>query len=109
MQNFNLADFEWEDRGPAWFDPATTSSVAKVSTYCKDIRGCGVKDYRSVSAAVTLNYLDGCTPRLNGVLSVSGLFFQNASATDLNTMWGMLQAPTEGGAGLLAAASTSCG
>lgn len=100
-----------EDRGQFLFDSklggqGTGSTIQKVLTYCKDIRGCGAADYRSVSAAITLNYLDNCVPRLNGVLSVSGLFFQQASTANLADMWGVILSPL--GSNLEAAAQSLC-
>lgn len=77
---------DWEDRGPFLFSPTTTSTVQKVISYCKDIRGCGEKEYRSVSAAVTINALVDCTPVLDGVLSISGLFYQSASEAQLDML-----------------------
>jgi len=76
----------WEDRGTMFFDTETTSSVTKPIAFNKDVRGCGEKDYRAVSSALTLQYLDGCTPRLNGVLSLSGLFYQGALSTEIDDM-----------------------
>jgi hypothetical protein len=82
-----------EDRGNSFFDPITTSSVAKSNSYCKDIRGCGDKEYRSVSSAMSIVYLDECVPVLDGVLSLKGLFYENAGADMVAAMTAILNAP----------------
>jgi hypothetical protein len=79
-------DVLFEDRGNAFFEPTTASQKSKPRTYCKDVIGCGTRDYRSVGVDVTLNYLDGCKPRLNGVLSISGLYFNNATPEQFGEM-----------------------
>lgn len=101
----------WEDRGTLWFSEVNASTSQKVQSYCKDIAGCGDKDYRSVSGAVTLNYLDGCVPTINGVLSMKGLFFNNASGDNILEMGSIIlgsPAGQPGGGELLAAAAVAC-
>lgn len=87
---------EWEWRGTQAFHPPTGSSISATISYCKDIRGCGTKDYRSVSAAMTINYLDECVPRLNGVVSLSGLFFGGATETQARDLLEALLSGTIG-------------
>jgi hypothetical protein len=106
---------EWEFRGNQFFHPKTGSSLQVPISYCKDLRGCGDKEYRNVSSVVTLNYLDECIPRLNGVLSVSGLFYQSATVDQQDNMWEFIQLGAEqlpGGAlsqTLANQAATVCG
>lgn len=99
-----------QDRGSILFDSKdgsnTASTIQKAITYCKDLQGCGDADYRSVSAAVSLNFLDNCTPRLNGVLSVSGLFYKSASPENITDMLFALRDAT--GAGFDQAAGFVC-
>lgn len=97
-------DARFEDRGTIWYDPITASTVQKVSSFCKDIQGCGDKDYRSVSAATTLNFLEGCVPTLNGVWAVKGLFFEQATNSQLVDIASFLSTKS----GLSTQASTSC-
>jgi len=78
---------EWESRGNQFFHPDTGSSLSYPIFYCKDIKGCGVKNYRNVSAVTTINFLDGCTPRLNAVLSVQGLLYENATEAQMGHLW----------------------
>jgi len=87
---------EWEWRGTQAFHPKTGSSISATISYCKDIRGCGTKDYRSVSAAMTINYLDECVPRLNGVISLSGLFYGGATDAHVRTLLEALLSGTVG-------------
>lgn len=101
-----------QDRGSTLFDDrltgtGTASTVTKAITYCKDIRGCGEADYRSVVAGTTLNFLENCVPRLNGVMTISGLFFNQADADQLNDMIALIRAAT--GGGFDAAAVNVCG
>lgn len=98
----------FEDRGIFFIDPITGSQVQKPISYCKDIRKCGVFDYRSVSASATLNYLENCTPRLNGVMSISGLFYQGASATYFDEMINLIILGGGPSANLREVASTVC-
>lgn len=77
----------WENRGNQFFHPETGSSLAFPIGYCKDIRGCGDKTYRNFSVVTTLNYLDGCVPRLNGVLSISGLVLNSATPSQVDAMF----------------------
>lgn len=92
---------EWEWRGTQAFHPKTGSSVSAAISYCKDIRGCGAKDYRNVSAVITLNYLDECVPRLNGVISISGLFYNSATKTEVQAMLDALMGGSIGGSEIL--------
>lgn len=78
---------QWENRGNQFFHPDTGSSLSYPISYCKDIRGCGNKSYRNFSVVVTLNYLDGCVPRLNGVMSISGLVLRNATPSQLDHLY----------------------
>jgi len=78
---------QWENRGNQFFHPETGSSLAFPIGFCKDIRGCGDKTYRNYSVVTTLNYLDGCVPRLNGVLSISGLVLNSVTKTQLDHMF----------------------
>jgi len=106
---------EWENRGNQFFHPDTGSSLSFPISYCKDIKGCGDKEYRNVSVVTTLNFLDGCVPRLNAVLSIGALLFQNATPAQMDHLWEFVM----GGQSLLptgsqalqayAAAETTCG
>lgn len=99
---------QYDDRGDIWFDADTTSSTKKSTSYCKDVIGCGNFEYRQVGGVVTLNRLDGCTPRLNGVLSISGLFYNQATVPQLDDMIKIIRIAGTGSGGFDEQASLTC-
>jgi hypothetical protein len=44
-----------EDRGPIKVDPKTGSTLQKETAYCKDLKGCGDKDFTVLSQAMSIN------------------------------------------------------
>lgn len=77
-----------EDRGPVSVDPLTGSTLSKVSAYCRDLKGCGDKDYLFLSQAMNINGRDAdCLREFKASISISVIVYgSDASATDVGTL-----------------------
>lgn len=78
-----------EDRGPLKVDPNTGSTLQKESAYCKDLRGCGEKDYTVLQQAMSINRCaqDGsCQREFVASVSVNVTLKGDSSADDVETL-----------------------
>lgn len=75
-----------EDRGPICIDPASGSTKTKPSTYCRDLKGCGAKDYSVGSMSISINECTNCVREFKGSLSMSYIVDTGLSFADVELM-----------------------
>lgn len=63
-----------EDRTTYFVDPVTGSTKTKPSTYCKDVKGCGEKDFTTGTMSMSINECTDCVRSFVGSATVSYLF-----------------------------------
>jgi hypothetical protein len=78
-----------EDRGPIKVDPLTGSTLADEVSYCKDLDGCGTKDFLVLSQSMSINECDTtiCGKRFLASVSVNlTMRTANNSSDDVETL-----------------------
>lgn len=78
-----------EDRGPIKVDPFTGSTLSKEAAYCKDLKGCGQKDYTVLQQAMSINRCaeDGsCVREFVASVSVNVTLKGDNTSSDVETL-----------------------
>lgn len=78
-----------EDRGPLKVDPNTGSTLQKETSYCKDLRGCGEKDFTVLQQAMSINRCaqDGsCQREFLASVSVNVTLKGDSTEADVETL-----------------------
>lgn len=78
-----------EDRGPVKVDPNTGSTLSKESSYCRDLVGCGDKDYLFLQQSMNINDCDTdlCQRRFVASVSIQVILYgPESSDADVTTL-----------------------
>lgn len=78
-----------EDRGPLKADPKTGSTLSKEASYCRDLKGCGDKEYLFLEQAMSINDCDTdeCQRRFLGSVSIKVILYgPETEQADVDTM-----------------------
>lgn len=75
-----------EDRGPIQVDPATGSTKSKPAVYCRDLKGCGEKDFSFGQMSISINECTNCVREFQGNLNLSYIVNTGLAWSDVELM-----------------------
>lgn len=75
-----------EDRGPIKVDPDTGSTKSKPASYCRDLKGCGEKDYSFGQMSISINECTNCVREFKGSLSLNYIVDTGLAWADVELM-----------------------